>query len=141
MIICFHSGKLGVKPDSLTRCWDVYPKEGDKDYAQVNTHNFHPILTSEQLASSIQASTLAFPVLHAAVLMDVEQLHKNILSTLPNDPIGSTCMSNPLDCRKFPKLVVIRNRLHCVTITITNNVVILMVGFQAVAIRLIQCLN
>jgi hypothetical protein len=37
-------------------------------------------------------------------------------------------------CRKFPKMVVIRNHLHCVTITITNNVVILMAGFQAVAI-------
>jgi hypothetical protein len=48
---------------------------------------------------SLQASTLAFLVLHAAVLMDVEQLHKDILSALPNDPIGSTCMSDPLDDR------------------------------------------
>ena len=32
MVICFHPRKLGVKPDALTRCWDVYPKEGDKDY-------------------------------------------------------------------------------------------------------------
>jgi len=63
MIIHFHPGKLGAKPDSHTRCWDVYPKEGDKDYAQVNPHNFHPIFTSEQLASSLRASTLAFPVL------------------------------------------------------------------------------
>jgi len=28
MIIRFHPRKLGAKPDSLTRCWDVYPKEG-----------------------------------------------------------------------------------------------------------------
>jgi hypothetical protein len=38
-------------------------------------------------------------VLHAAVLIDVEQLHKDILSALPNDPIGSMRMSNPLDNR------------------------------------------
>jgi len=99
MIIHFHPGKLGAKQDSLIRCWDVYPKEGDKDYTQVNPHNFHPIFISEQLALSLQASTLAFLVLHAAVLMDVEQLHKDILSALPNDPIGSTCMSDPLDDR------------------------------------------
>jgi hypothetical protein len=102
MIIRFCPRKLGAKPDSLTRHWDVYPKEGDKDYAQVNPHNFHPVFTSKQLASSLQASTLAFPVLHTAVLMDVEQLqqlHKDILSALPNDPIGSTRMSNPLDNR------------------------------------------
>jgi hypothetical protein len=99
MIICFCPRKLGAKLDSLTRCWDVYPKEGDKDYAQVNPHNFCPVFTSEQLALSLRASTLAFPVLHTAVLMDVEQLHKDILSALPNDPIGSEHMSDPLDDR------------------------------------------
>jgi hypothetical protein len=99
MIICFCPGKLGAKPDSLTRCWDVYPKEGDKDYTQVNPHNFCPVFTSKQLALSLRASTLAFPVLCAAVLMDVEQLHKDILSVLPNDPIGSTRMSDPPDNR------------------------------------------
>jgi len=31
--------------------------------------------------------------------MDVEQLHKDILSALPNDPIGSACMSDPPDDR------------------------------------------
>ncbi|ESK81460.1 reverse transcriptase [Moniliophthora roreri MCA 2997] len=25
-------GRLGAKPDALTRCWDVYPKEGDTSY-------------------------------------------------------------------------------------------------------------
>jgi len=53
MIIRFRPRKLGAKPDSLTRRWDIYPKEGDKDYAQVNPHNFHPVFTSEQLASSL----------------------------------------------------------------------------------------
>jgi len=30
LIICFHPGKLGAKPDALTRRWDVYAKEGGK---------------------------------------------------------------------------------------------------------------
>jgi hypothetical protein len=53
LIICFCPGKLGAKPDCLTRRWDVYPKEGKKDYAQVNPHNFRPVFTQEQLASSL----------------------------------------------------------------------------------------
>jgi hypothetical protein len=32
LLIRFCPRKLGAKPDSLTRRWDVYPKEGDKDY-------------------------------------------------------------------------------------------------------------
>jgi len=52
----------------------------------------------------VAISTYIHPVLmclshHAAVLMDVEQLPKDILSALPNDPIGSAHMSNPLDDR------------------------------------------
>ena len=30
--ICFCPGRLREKPDALTRHWDVYPKEGDRDY-------------------------------------------------------------------------------------------------------------
>ncbi|GAW06702.1 retrotransposon nucleocapsid protein [Lentinula edodes] len=35
MVIRFRPGKLGEKPDSITRRWDVYPKEGDIGYTQV----------------------------------------------------------------------------------------------------------
>lgn len=99
LIIRFRPGKLGAKPDSLTRRWDVYPKEGDKDYAQVNPHNFRPVFTSEQFASSLRASTLVTPVLRAAVLMDIDQLHKDILTALPNDPIASNHLPEPSDPR------------------------------------------
>ena len=39
MVIRFHPGKLGTKPDALTRCWDVYPKEGSSNYASINPQN------------------------------------------------------------------------------------------------------
>ena len=38
LVIRFHPGKLGTKPDALTRQWDVYPKEGERSYAAVNPH-------------------------------------------------------------------------------------------------------
>ena len=65
MVVCFRPGKLGVKPDSLTGRWEVYPKQGDKDYTHVNPHNFrqsscrnsslHP---SELLISQLRSSGL-----------------------------------------------------------------------------------
>ena len=53
LVICFRPGKLRTKPDGLTRRWDVYPKEGERSYAAVNPHNFRPVFTNEQLASSL----------------------------------------------------------------------------------------
>jgi Holliday junction resolvase-like predicted endonuclease len=39
MIICFRPGKLGMKPDALTRHWDVYRKGGNSDFALANPSN------------------------------------------------------------------------------------------------------
>ena len=86
MVIRFRPGKLGAKPDALTRRWDVYPKEGDNGYAQVNPQNFRPIFTNEQLTTSLRATFLQGPILHASVIMDIEALHNSIRSTLPMDP-------------------------------------------------------
>jgi hypothetical protein len=78
MVIRFRAGRLGGKPDALTRRWDVYPKEGDKDYAQVNPHNFRPIFTQEQLTASLRATYLEDICLRATVVMDIEKLHSDI---------------------------------------------------------------
>ena len=89
-VIRFRPGKLGTKPDALTRRWDVYPKEGDSDYATLNPHNLRPIFTEQQLISSLRASSLFEPVLRAASVMDVHQLHQDILSALQEDPAAQT---------------------------------------------------
>ena len=86
MVIRFRPGKLGTKPDSLTRRWDVYPKEGNSDYATVNPSNYRPMFTQEQISASLRASQLLDPVLRATVIMDQEQLNSDILSALPADP-------------------------------------------------------
>ena len=72
MVIQFWPGKLGAKPDALTRQWDVYPKEGDTGYAKVNLQNLRPVFTQEQLMISLRATYLEVPVLRAVELMDVE---------------------------------------------------------------------
>ena len=94
LVIRFRPGRLGTKPDALTRRWDVYPKGGNSDYASVNPHNFRPVFTEEQLKSSLRATYLATPVLRAAITIDVEQLHKDIRNALPLDPVSASLMSN-----------------------------------------------
>ena len=74
MVIRFHPGKLGTKPDALTRRWDVYPKEGGSDYASMNPQNLQPIFTQEQLALSLRATALSPVAAQAASLFDADQL-------------------------------------------------------------------
>ena len=87
LVIRFRPGKLGTKPDSLTRRWDVYPKGGNSDYATVNPSNLRPMFTQEQIAVSLRATQLLEPVLRATVIMDQEQLNADILAALPVDPL------------------------------------------------------
>ena len=96
MIVRFHPGKLGAKPDVLTRRWDVYPKEGDMDYARVNLQNFRPVFASEHLASSLRATYLAASVIEASSMVDTEMLHMDIISALPLDAFVSTHLSSPI---------------------------------------------
>ena len=85
LLIRFRPGRLGAKPDALTRHSDVYPKRGDRDYSLVNPQNLRPVFSSEQLAASLRASCLAGPVLRAATLIDLETLHADILEGLKDD--------------------------------------------------------
>jgi len=51
----------------------------------VNPHNFHPVFTHEQIAASLQATILTTLTLCAAMILDQNQLHSNILVALPSD--------------------------------------------------------
>jgi len=93
LVIRFCPDRLGMKPDALTRRWDVYPKGRNTGYATVNPHNFKPIFTQEQLAASVQATVLLFPSLHAATVVDLDTLHQDILSALSSDPIATKHIS------------------------------------------------
>jgi len=92
LVIRFRPGRLGTKPDALTRQWDIYPKGGDNGYASVNPHNFRLVFTHEQIAASLRATILTTPTLRVAMILDQNQLHSDILATLPLD----TSISNHL---------------------------------------------
>src|SRR3979490_549671 len=78
LIIHFRPGCLGTKPDSLTRCWDIYLKEGASDYATVNPQNLRPIFSQHQLTSSLRATNLAKPAIQATSLMDTKRILTDI---------------------------------------------------------------
>ena len=85
MVIHFRPGHLSTKPNTLTRCPDLYLKEGGKDFGKVNPSNFKPIFSSEILSKSLQASVLLPTALCGVIAMDVDKLNKEIISALDTD--------------------------------------------------------
>src|SRR3984893_6131138 len=77
-VIRFRPGRLGMKPDALTRHWDIYPKEGDSDYAHVNPQNLRPMFTGGQLISSLRASSLYEPALRTSFVIYDDQRRRDI---------------------------------------------------------------
>ena len=94
MVIHFQPRKLGTKPNALTCCWDVYPKEGSSNYASINPQNLRPIFTDKQLASSLCTTTFWLPALRGSLIMDTEQLQADIVSSLQSDPTVLEHLSN-----------------------------------------------
>ena len=97
LVIRFRPGRLGEKPDSLTRRWDVYPKGGNSDYAVVNPQNYRPVFTQDQLRASLRASALAGPVIQNAVILDLDQLHSDIRDALATDSVSAAHLPTPSD--------------------------------------------
>src|SRR6204780_654758 len=95
LIVRFRPGKLGAKPDALTRQWDVYAKEGGYDYAKVNQQNFRPVFTQEQLSISLRASVLMSAAVRGSLVMDVDKLHNDIRAAYAEDSITSAQLPTP----------------------------------------------
>jgi len=87
-VIRFCPSCLGIKPDALTRQWDIYPKERNTSYTTVNPYNFKPIFTQKQLTALIQATVLLFSFFCTAIVVDLDILHQDILLALSSDPIA-----------------------------------------------------
>jgi hypothetical protein len=97
LVICFRPRHLGTKPDSLTRCWDVYPKGGNSDYAVINPNNLRPVFTQNQLCAALRASALTGPVIRNTIVMDIAKLHSDIVDALPSDTFSSGHLPEPSD--------------------------------------------
>ena len=108
-VIRFRPGKLGAKPDALTRRWDIYCKGGNSNFATVNPTNLQPIFTQDQLTASLRATYLATPIIRHAILMDVEKLHNDICTNLHLDPISAAHLPTPT----APNWTVYESRLLC----------------------------
>jgi len=61
----------------------------------VNPHNFCPVFTHEQITASLQATILTTLTLCTATILDQNQLHFDILATLPSDSSISNHLSHP----------------------------------------------
>ena len=96
LTIRFRPGKLGAKPDALTRRPDVYPKGGDKDYSSSNPQNFRPVFSEEQLTTSLRATALEPVVDQAFEMIDTERLHSDILEALKHDKHAQNILSSPI---------------------------------------------
>jgi hypothetical protein len=68
MVIRFHPGHLGTKPDALTRRPDLYPKGEGKPYGTVNPQNCRPVFSSTQLSASLRATAM-LPVAPVVLLL------------------------------------------------------------------------
>ena len=60
--IRYRPGKLGAKPDALTRRPDVYPS-GEGAYAKANAHNIQTVIQASQLFASFVLDTASALVL------------------------------------------------------------------------------
>ena len=75
-VIRFRPGRLGSKPDALTRRPDVYPKGGNGAYAKANPHNLQTIFSAAQLMASIT--------------LDQGSIDFRIKQSLPHDEYAQT---------------------------------------------------
>jgi len=81
MSIRFRPGRLGKKPDALTRCWDIYN--------QTNTSSKTPrqtLFTPEQLGSLPEEISPILPKLQTVVVVDQARLLTDIQKALESDP-------------------------------------------------------
>jgi len=72
-LIRYRAGRLGTKPDALTRREDVYP-HGENAYALANPHNFQSMFKAGQLL--------------CAIILDSASLLVSIRHGLQTDPIA-----------------------------------------------------
>jgi len=112
LVICFCPGKLGTKPNTLTRWWDVYLKEGIVTMP-VPTHRTYASI--HWVTGMIPPSYYPnHPALHGYLIMDAERLCSNIWTQLWEDPISEEHLNNQSKAlnKLQVKQVIPRENLH-----------------------------
>lgn len=93
--IRYRPGRLGGKPDALTRRPDVYPKRGDGGYALANPQNLQTLFKHGQLLTSLRATFFFHVSLRAVHLIDAEVLLSDIKEGLPLDSFSKGHLPDP----------------------------------------------
>lgn len=84
--IHYRPGKLGAKPDALTRRRDLYPRGEGQDYATANPNNVHTLLRPTQLlATHTFGNTKFFTFLRSTFVIDSEVVTSQIREGLDED--------------------------------------------------------
>jgi Integrase zinc binding domain len=86
MVIRFCPGHLGTEPNALTCQPDLYSKGEGKPYGTVNPQNCCPVFSSTQFSASLQATAMLPVALCGIIIMDIEEVQKDILAAYDTDP-------------------------------------------------------
>ena len=136
LVIRFYPGYLSIKPNTLTRWWDIYPKEGNTSYATVNPHNFKSIFTQEQLTVSIWATVLLFPSLYVAIVVNLDNIHWDILSALSSNPIASKHISTDSQWSMDSNgLLLLDNRIYVLISAYTFSSIIMTTSLPDIMVK------
>ena len=92
-LIRYRAGRLGTKPDALTRREDVYPR-GEDAYALANPHTFQSMFKAGQLFRAIilDSASLLVSIRHGLQTDPIAQSHLTRLRVGPDSttPVPST---------------------------------------------------
>ena len=91
----------------------VYPKKENTGYTIVNSHNFKPIFTQEQLVASIWANFLLFPSFYTAIVINLDILHQDIYLAVSSNSIATKHISTNSQWFMDPNgLLLLDNRIY-----------------------------
>ena len=84
--IKFRLGRLGTKPNALTRRWNIYHKGNMADFATANPQNLRPIFNPNQLADRTDTTHPSSATSKIANLLDQDSLLTKIKAAVMTDP-------------------------------------------------------
>src|SRR6266436_322671 len=97
--ICFHPGRLGTKPDTLTHCSDVHPGSGP----DTTPTNVRPLFTPWQLETpTSHTSALDHPLGGLSETLDQFRIWTEVTQHLPSDTFALTVKRRLRDQHSLP---------------------------------------
>jgi len=77
---------LGTKLDALTHRWDLYPKDSNNSFPEVNPQNYCPLFSVKQLLPSARAMHLSTTPPQTTQTLDLKLLYQDIQEAILATP-------------------------------------------------------